>query len=136
VNGLLLDTHAWLWAITSPDSLPKHARNRITSYDRPVYLSTVSVMEMAIKASLGKLLLAETDIARFVTRVNAEADIQLLDVSLPQIAALQRLPWHHRDPFDRMLIAQATVMNLSIVTRDPSFTLYNVDIVWDRVKRR
>lgn len=136
MNGLLLDTQAWLWAITSPDRLPKHACNRITSYDGPVYLSTVSVMEMAIKASLGKLLLAETDIARFVTRVNAEADIQLLDVSLPQIAALQRLPWHHRDPFDRMLIAQATVMNLSIVTRDPSFTLYNVDIVWDRVKRR
>lgn len=50
------------------------------------------------------------------------------------IAALQRLPWRHRDPFDRMLIAQATVMSLSIVTRDPSFTLYDVDIVWDRAK--
>lgn len=136
MNGLLLDTHAWLWAMSSPDKLPKHARSRITSYDGPVYLSTVSVMEMAIKASLGKLVLSDGDIARFVTRVNAEADIRLLDVSLPQIAALQRLPWHHRDPFDRMLIAQATVMNLSIVTRDPSYTLYNVDIVWDRAKRR
>lgn len=134
MNGLLLDTHAWLWAITSPDKLPKHARNRITSYDGPVYLSTISVMEMAIKASLGKLVLADADIARFVTRVNAESDIQLLDVSLPQIAALQNLPWRHRDPFDRMLIAQANVMSLSIVTRDPSFTLYDVDIVWDRAR--
>lgn len=134
MNGLLLDTHAWLWAITSPDKIPKHARNRITSYDGPVYLSTISVMEMAIKASLGKLILADADIARFVTRVNAESDIRLLDVSLPQIAALQSLPWRHRDPFDRMLIAQANVMSLSIVTRDPSFTLYDVDIVWDRAK--
>lgn len=134
MNGLLLDTHAWLWAITSPDKLPKHARNRIASYDGPVYLSTISVMEMAIKASLGKLVLADADIARFVTRVNAESDIQLLDVSLPQIAALQNLPWRHRDPFDRMLIAQANVMSLSIVTRDPSFTLYDVDIVWDRAR--
>jgi PIN domain nuclease of toxin-antitoxin system len=134
VNGLLLDTHAWLWAITSPDKIPKHARNRITSYDGPVYLSTISVMEMAIKASLGKLILADADIARFVTRVNAESDIRLLDVSLPQIAALQSLPWRHRDPFDRMLIAQANVMSLSIVTRDPSFTLYDVNIVWDRAK--
>jgi PIN domain nuclease of toxin-antitoxin system len=91
-------------------------------------------MEMAIKASLGKLILADADIARFVTRVNAESDIRLLDVSLPQIAALQSLPWRHRDPFDRMLIAQANVMSLSIVTRDPSFTLYDVDIVWDRAK--
>jgi PIN domain nuclease of toxin-antitoxin system len=91
-------------------------------------------MEMAIKASLGKLVLADADIARFVTRVNAESDIRLLDVSLPQIAALQSLPWRHRDPFDRMLIAQANVMSLSIVTRDPSFTLYDVDIVWDRAK--
>ncbi len=134
MNGLLLDTHAWLWAITSPDKIPKHARNRITSYDGPVYLSTISVMEMAIKASLGKLILADADIARFVTRVNAESDIRLLDVSLPQIAALQSLPWRHRDPFDRMLIAQANVMSLSIVTRDPSFTLYDVNIVWDRAK--
>jgi PIN domain nuclease of toxin-antitoxin system len=91
-------------------------------------------MEMAIKASLGKLILADADIARFVTRVNAESDIRLLDVSLPQIAALQSLPWRHRDPFDRMLIAQANVMSLSIVTRDPSFTLYDVNIVWDRAK--
>jgi PIN domain nuclease of toxin-antitoxin system len=91
-------------------------------------------MEMAIKASLGKLIFADADIARFVTRVNAESDIRLLDVSLPQIAALQSLPWRHRDPFDRMLIAQANVMSLSIVTRDPSFTLYDVNIVWDRAK--
>jgi len=93
-------------------------------------------MEIAIKISLGKLTLNEPDLARFVTRANAESQFELLDLSLKHLAVLQELPWHHRDPFDRMIIAQAKEMGLTVVTRDPSFELYEIETTWDKGQAR
>ncbi|MBM4177716.1 MAG: type II toxin-antitoxin system VapC family toxin [Ignavibacteria bacterium] len=81
-------------------------------------------------------LLNEPDMARFVTRANAESQFELLDVSLKHLAVLQELAWHHRDPFDRMIIAQAKEMGLTVVTRDPSFELYETETTWDKGQAR
>jgi PIN domain nuclease of toxin-antitoxin system len=90
------------------------------------------MMEIAIKVSIGKLQLADNDLARFVTRANADSGIQLLEMSIKHISALQHLPWHHRDPFDRMIVSQAKEMGLTVVTRDPSFSLYGVHVLWEK----
>lgn len=131
LEGLLLDTHAWLWAVADPDRLTPVVRTLLTEHSGPVYVSTASMMEIAIKVSIGKLQLADTDLARFATRVNADSGFQLLDMSMRHIATLQHLPWHHRDPFDRMIISQAKEMGLSVVTKDPSFGLYEIMTVWE-----
>jgi PIN domain nuclease of toxin-antitoxin system len=136
VNGLLLDTHAWIWAVAQPQLLPERLRTVLATYTGPIYASSATFMEIAIKISLGKLTLHEPDLARYVTRANAESQFELLDVSLKHLAVLQELPWHHRDPFDRMIIAQAKEMGLTVVTRDPSFALYGVDVLWDAPQRR
>lgn len=136
MNGLLLDTHAWIWAVAEPHLLPLHVRTTLSEYEGPIYASTATFMEMAIKISLGKLSLTEMDLARFITRSNADSQFELLDVSLKHLAVLKDLPWHHRDPFDRMLVAQAKEMGLTVVTRDPSFGLYGIDVLWDTPKRR
>ncbi len=136
MNGLLLDTHAWIWAVAEPHLLPMHVRTTISEYEGPVYASTATFMEIAIKMSLGKLTLTETDLARFITRSNADSQFELLDVSLKHLAVLKDLPWHHRDPFDRILAAQAKEMGLTVVTRDPSFGLYGVPTVWEAPQQR
>jgi PIN domain nuclease of toxin-antitoxin system len=90
------------------------------------------MMEIAIKVSIGKLQLADMDLARYVTRANADSGFQLLEMSIKHISALQHLPWHHRDPFDRMIVSQAKEMGLTVVTRDPSFSLYGVHVLWEK----
>jgi PIN domain nuclease of toxin-antitoxin system len=131
-HGLLLDTHAWLWAVADPLRLSPFVRKLLTEHSGPVYVSTASMMEIAIKVSIGKLQLADMDLARFATRANADSGIQLLEMSIKHISALQHLPWHHRDPFDRMIVSQAKEMGLTVVTRDPSFSLYGVHALWEK----
>lgn len=93
-------------------------------------------MESSLIPMRGSGLLHEPDLARYVTRANAESQFELLDVSLKHLAVLQELPWHHRDPFDRMIIAQAKEMGLTVVTRDPSFGLYGILTLWEPTQQR
>lgn len=124
---LLLDTHAALWAVSEPDALSATARNAIVGAEE-IRLSVVSPWELMIKSALGKIVLHRTveDICRELER---EFAAQSLAVSLAHVLEVGRLAPHHGDPFDRLLIAQARVEGLTIVTRDHVFAEYGVALV-------
>ena len=123
---LLLDTHALIWALANPDRLSPQAAEAIRAETNDVFVSIVSPWEIAIKKSLGKLR-APDDLQVQLD----EKGFELLPVSLRHTESLESLPRHHGDPFDRMLIAQARVEGLPIVTADPSFAGYDVTVVWE-----
>jgi PIN domain nuclease of toxin-antitoxin system len=102
----------------------------VADLDNELLLSTASVWEMAIKSSLGKLMLGTT-LERLVAG-GVERGIRLLEVACAHACLVEHLPFHHRDPFDRLLVAQATHDGLHIVSRDRSFDAYAVTRVWDR----
>jgi PIN domain nuclease of toxin-antitoxin system len=117
---LLLDTHVFLWCISEPDRIVADQRRQIESLANTVYVSAVSVAEIAIKASLGKLAVTfdPNDEIR-------AAGFEPLHFTGRDAARLQTLPFHHRDPFDRMLISQSLETRIPIVTQDPAFRLYD-----------
>jgi PIN domain nuclease of toxin-antitoxin system len=122
---VLLDTHALLWALDGSEKLSELARRAILRLENEVLVSSVSGWEIAIKRALGKLdapreLGAAIDDAGFVRRLVRFEDCEKLDT----------LPPHHRDPFDRMLVAQALVDGIPIVTRDPWMSHYGVQTIW------
>ncbi len=125
---LLVDTHAFLWFVGGDKRLTRAARRAIEHDDAEIYLSAATVWEMAIKASLGRLTLAMS-VAEFVAE-KLRAGVRVLAVDGQHAAAVERLPFHHRDPFDRVLVAQAQVERLAIVTGDRVFRRYGVQIVW------
>jgi PIN domain nuclease of toxin-antitoxin system len=121
---LLLDTHIFLWAIADPGRLSVAQRREIEDPTNTIYLSAVSVSELVIKASLGKLSL-DFDLLAIAEKSGFES----LDFSAKDALLLKDLPFHHRDPFDRMLIAQAQARDLFIATQDPTFSLYNCRVL-------
>lgn len=120
--NLLLDTHTFLW--WDEGKLPQAVVRRIQRAG-DVYVSAASAWEMAIKAGLGKLVM-KSSLAPAV----ADYGFEPLAVSLEHADAVRSLPRHHRDPFDRMLVAQARVEGLTIVSRDRALSAYDVPIVW------
>lgn len=125
---LLLDTHAFLWFMAGDARLSGAARRAIEARDGEWWLSTASIWEMAIKSSLRRLMLparASDYIAEKVQR-----GLQILAIDWPVAAAVERLPFHHRDPFDRLIIAQAQAERLDVVTKDKVFRKYGVKVVW------
>lgn len=118
---LLLDTHTFLWWLSSPEQLTQAAATAIADPNNDVLVSLISLWEIAIKRAIGKLQ-APIDLEQDVTR----AGFQILSLTVTHVMATERLPLHHRDPFDRMLIAQAQLENATLVTRDPQFPPYGV----------
>ena len=121
---LLLDTHTFLWAISQPERIPQCQRDEVTSLANVVYVSSVSVAEIMIKASIGKLQVDFDPNEQII-----EAGFAPLDFSGADAMRLGELPFHHRDPFDRMLISQALERNLLIVTQDQAFRLYDCKLL-------
>lgn len=121
---LLLDTHALLWALGLPDELQPEARLAIEDIRNDVFVSAASAWEIAIKRALGRLD-APSDLVEAIRAVGFGE----LPIRVAHALAVERLPPLHRDPFDRMLIAQAVVEGLTIVTRDPHFEPYGVDVL-------
>lgn len=119
--SLLIDTHVVLWGLAGDPALSDEMLDRLR-HDPEVYLSPVSVWEIAIKQSLGKLK-GPVDLANRV----CEMGFRDLPIANAHAIMAGRLPAHHRDPFDRMLVAQATVEGLTLVTRDPEILRYDVD---------
>ena len=119
----LLDTHALLWARGAPDLLSADALAILESTGNAVYLSIATLWECAIKSSIGKLEIPD-DFYRA-----AAGDYELLDIETSHVEACANLPMHHRDPFDRMLVAQAKLAGLTLVTRDRHIAMYDVPIV-------
>lgn len=118
----LLDTHVLLWFTQAPEKIGKVAYRRIANSDEPKYFSIVSLWEIGIKFSLGKLQL-NSNIQSFAQEQRQNA-FHLLPLDLGHIEQLIKLPLHHRDLFDRMLVAQALSENLTIITADENFKKY------------
>ena len=126
---LLLDTHSFLWFIQGDQRLSSTARTEIESPANVVYLSIASAWEIAIKSGLGRLSVTGP-LEPFVRAQLAQNGFHLLAIGLQHIAATVSLPPHHRDPFDRLLIAQAVVEGMSIVGGDNAFSAYQVPRIW------
>lgn len=126
---LLLDTHVFLWWISDSSNLTAAARLAIADADNVCYLSMASCWEMAIKSSLGKLKLARP-VERFVSEQLGANNFTLLNIELRHTAKVEKLPFHHRDPFGRLLIAQAITEKLIIVAADSAFSDYGVKLLW------
>jgi PIN domain nuclease of toxin-antitoxin system len=122
---LLLDTHAALWWLADDARIGDEVIRHLTDDTNQVLLSAVLVWEVAIKRSLGKL-----DAPEGLARTLLDAGAQPLPVTIDHAAAVEKLPWHHRDPFDRLLIAQALTEDAAIVSRDESLSEYGVTVVW------
>ncbi|MBE9159099.1 type II toxin-antitoxin system VapC family toxin [Nodosilinea sp. LEGE 06152] len=123
---LLLDTHTFIWWDREPDLIPAETLRLMRQAQ--LLLSLVSLWEIQIKTRLGKLNL-NMPLADLVEH-HQENGITLLAISLPHILALEQLPQHHRDPFDRLLIAQSCVESTAIVSRDAIFKSYDCQVVW------
>jgi PIN domain nuclease of toxin-antitoxin system len=125
---ILVDTQCWLWMVSDPDRLSRQARRRILDIENERVLSAASGWEIAIKYSIGKLELPEPPEA-FVPSRMALTLTTPLAVQIHHALQASRLPSHHRDPFDRLLIAQAQAEKLPILTSDRQFKLYDVEVI-------
>lgn len=121
---ILLDTHVLLWALAKPDEVRREARRAIEDRRNDVFVSAASAWEMALKQALGRLD-APADLIDAIEAVGFEE----LPITSAHALAAERLPRHHRDPFDRMLIGQAMVEGLTIATRDTRFAQYGVPLL-------
>jgi len=124
---LLLDTHALLWALAAPGELPAGIRAALEDATNIVFASAASAWEMAIKQARGKLRYPAAELSAALRRVS----LIELPVTIRHAEVAARLPPLHRDPFDRMLVAQAQSEGLSLVSRDPAIRRYQVTVLWD-----
>lgn len=126
---ILIDTHVFLWWTTADPRLPGRVKTRLLNSDNSLFLSVVSVWEVAIKVQRGKLHLPERLSPYFASRLDAYR-IDTLPVAIEHAIETASLPAHHRDPFDRLLIAQARVEDVPILTSDTNFRKYSVEVIW------
>lgn len=123
--SFLLDTHTFVWFIGGSPKVSPDARKLIENNPGELYLSVVSIWEIAIKVSTGKLTLHDTFTSVFPPLLISNG-IQIINIKYDHAALVAKLPYHHRDPFDRMLIAQAMVEQMSIISIDSSFDAYPI----------
>lgn len=124
----LLDTHTLIWFINGDPELSRTARAAIEADNTINFVSIASLWEMAIKISLGKLEL-KTPFNQ-VARQIAENGFEVLPITFEDTLTLSTLPFHHRDPFDRIIIVQSFNNGLTLVSRDKNFELYKADVLW------
>jgi PIN domain nuclease of toxin-antitoxin system len=126
---LLLDTHSFLWFANGDPALNQPARTEIESLSNERFLSIASAWEIAIKVSIGKLKLSQP-FETFIRDATHQNDIAVLGIELVHTIKVINLPFHHRDPFDRMLAAQCLADQLVIVSKDDSFDKYGCNRIW------
>lgn len=124
----LLDTHCWLWWNADPERLGDGAHRVISDMENEVFLSAASAWEIAIKHALGRLTLPEPP-AKYIPSRIAANQISGLAIHFHHALKVNDLPHHHRDPFDRLLIAQAKVEGMTLITADPLIKRYDVDVL-------
>lgn len=125
----LLDTHTLLWFLKGDKKLSDKARQLIDSPRNSKFLSIVSLWEIAVKVSLGKLALDKSFERLFPEQLYFNR-IEILDITVDSLTKLTTLPFHHRDPFDRLIIAQALVEGLPIIGADAAFDAYGISREW------
>lgn len=122
---VLLDTHVFIWALAEPARVPEAAWALLRDPGQPLVLSVVSAWELALKVGTGKLMLPDR-VDAFVAAGCRRTETRVLDLRLSHVAALAELPWHHRDPFDRMLVAQAQAEGIALLSYDRALDAYDV----------
>jgi PIN domain nuclease of toxin-antitoxin system len=124
----LLDTHAFLWAISGNEKLSRRA-GQIFTGPSDLWLSVASIWEILIKAQIGKMPLPQPA-GPYLVKKMTENRIEALHVAVDHVLRVETLPMHHNDPFDRMLIAQSLEEKLPLVTADRVFARYPVEVIW------
>ncbi|MGA1864320.1 MAG: type II toxin-antitoxin system VapC family toxin [bacterium] len=127
---ILLDTHVFIWLVTEDPQLTEKAKKIFLDSDNDIYLSIASIWEMAIKLSIGKLCLEEP-LENLLPRELKINGIYILPIELKHVMIVAGLPFHHRDPFDRILIAQCQAENLPILSSDINFKKYEIKRIWE-----
>lgn len=125
---ILLDTQCWLWMLAAPERLSVAAQERLTVPEHELFLSAASAWEIAIKHSIGRLHLPMEPTEYVRSRLEQSRTLPLA-ISHEHALRVAKLPLHHRDPFDRLLIAQAQIERLAIMTADRQFSAYDVEVV-------
>lgn len=125
---LLLDTHVVLWSATAPEKLSDGARNAIEDGANDVLVSVVTAWEIALKQSIGKLELP-IPAEQWLPEVLKRSGFEVAELGLPAALRVRALPWHHRDPFDRLLIAHSLEDGYTLVTHDRTFAQYGVPVL-------
>jgi PIN domain nuclease of toxin-antitoxin system len=126
---LLLDTHAFIWWDSDPTRLSQRVMTLCQSSSTTLLLSVASVWEMQIKQQLGKLQL-RVPLAGLIAAQQQTNGLEVLPVQIDHVLALDNLPLHHKDPFDRLLISQSQVENAILVSTDSIFSQYPVTVLW------
>jgi PIN domain nuclease of toxin-antitoxin system len=126
---LLIDTHTFIWYVTDDSKLSNQVIKLINDENNQIFLSIASIWEIGIKQSLGKLNF-NLPLEMFVTQQMSLNDFSLLDIKISHISTVSQLPLHHRDPFDRIWIAQAIAENIPILSADAIFDTYPVQRLW------
>jgi PIN domain nuclease of toxin-antitoxin system len=127
---ILIDTHVFIWWVTDSTKLSPRVLGLLMDNRVNLVLSMVSIWEMQIKVSLGKIAF-QSPLTDLVENQIVTNDLDLLPIELPHIYALSDMPLYHRDPFDRLLIAQAKIEKLSIASIDQVFDAYNIARIWN-----
>lgn len=125
----LLDTHAFIWFISGDQRLSPAARKLLDDRENEILISVASLWEIAIKHSLGKLTL-ERRFAEFIPEQLDRQQIEILPITLTHLAEVDRLPFHHRDPFDRVIAAQALSEGIPVISVDAALDPYGVNRIW------
>lgn len=126
---LLLDTHAFLWFIGGDERLSDNAKEAIANLENDVFLSAASLWEIAVKINIGKLKLPRP-FSELVPEQLMQNEINILHIELSHMTRYVDLPLHHRDPFDRLIIVQAQMEEMPLVSKDEVFGSYEVDLLW------
>jgi PIN domain nuclease of toxin-antitoxin system len=126
----ILDTHALLWLMEDDPRLGSRAKATIEAGEVPLFVSYASLWEIAVKQSIGKLALS-LPLAEFVSNRILAVDLSLLPIRVRHIVRCAELPMHHRDPFDRLLVAQCLSDDMGILSRDHRLDAYGVERIWE-----
>ncbi len=129
ITRLLLDTNAFLYFINNDTALSKKAK-KVVEAEVDLLISAASLWEIAIKFSIGKLTLPDI-FGNFIPAQIRQNNIEILPITLPHLAKVSSLPFHHKDPFDRLIIAQSIVENLPVISSDVAFDLYGIERIWN-----
>ena len=125
----LLDTSSFLWFIAGDDRLSVTARNFMADLNNELVLSVASLWEIAIKVSLGKLDLLRP-FGELIPEQLKDNEITVLHIELTHLSVVMELPFHHRDPFDRLIVAQSISEALPVISRDAFFSEYSIELMW------
>lgn len=125
----LLDTHVLLWIANDDSQLSKKTKNIFLNEKNDIFLSTASIWEMAIKISLRKLNVNEP-LKNFIKTKVIGNKIKIINISVEHLFVLESLPFHHRDPFDRLIIAQSIIEKIPVLSKDTMFKKYDINLIW------